>query len=226
MLAGIIKAPSAVNPTTNLDRATERRNVVLGLMCEHGFIDPARAGRGGRRAGGAQRQPRREDTAGLHFKEIVRRELIERFGKEAVYQKRLRVYTTIDPDMQKAAEAAVVSSLRDIESRMASASTPRGIRRPHGNARRRAAAGIAGGARSRDRRSPRDCRRPRYVERWLEPRAAVETPAGIGLQAFRLRGSDRKRIFACQRSSIDSMSRSRPTRERGFPRMSTRRPTR
>ena len=38
----------------------------------------------------------------------MRRELIERFGKEAVYQKRLRVYTTIDPDMQKAAEAAVV----------------------------------------------------------------------------------------------------------------------
>ena len=61
---------------------------------------------------------RREDPTGLHFKEIVRRQLIERFGKDAVYKERLRVYTTIDPDMQKAAEAAVVSSLSDIESRM------------------------------------------------------------------------------------------------------------
>ena len=47
-----------------------------------------------------------------------RRQLIERFGKDAIYQGRLRVYTTIDPDMQKAAEAAVVSSLREIESRI------------------------------------------------------------------------------------------------------------
>ena len=59
-----------------------------------------------------------EDPTGLHFKEILRRQLVERFGKDAIYKERLRVYTTIDPDMQKAAEAAVVSSLREIESRI------------------------------------------------------------------------------------------------------------
>jgi membrane peptidoglycan carboxypeptidase len=133
MLAGIIKAPSAVNPTTNLDRATERRNVVLGLMCEHGFITQRERDAAVAEQVALHDSLRREDTAALHFKEIVRRELTERFGKEAVYRKRLRVYTTIDPDMQKAAEAAVVSSLRDIESRMASASTPRSIRRPNAN---------------------------------------------------------------------------------------------
>ncbi len=41
MLAGIIKAPSAANPAANLERAIERRNVVLKLMREHGFIDQA-----------------------------------------------------------------------------------------------------------------------------------------------------------------------------------------
>ncbi len=136
MLAGIIKAPSAANPTTNLDRATERRNVVLGLMREHGFITQRERDAAVAEQVALHDSLRREDTAALHFKEIVRRELIERFGKEAVYQKRLRVYTTIDPDMQKAAEAAVVSSLRDIESRMAAASTPRGIRRPERQWRR------------------------------------------------------------------------------------------
>ena len=133
MLAGIIQAPSAVNPTTSFDRATERRNVVLGLMCEHGFITQRERDAAVAEQVALNDSLRREDTAALHFKEIVRRELIERFGKETVYQKRLRVYTTIDPDMQKAAEAAVVSSLRDIESRMASASTPRGIRGPRAN---------------------------------------------------------------------------------------------
>ena len=133
MLAGIIKAPSAVNPTTNLDRATERRNVVLGLMRVHDFITEREHDAAVAEQVALHDSLRREDPTGLHFKEIVRRELIERFGKEAVYQKRLRVYTTIDPDVQKAAEAAVISSLRDIESRMSSATTPRGNRRKNGN---------------------------------------------------------------------------------------------
>jgi len=133
MLAGIIKAPSAVNPTTSLDRATQRRNVVLNLMSEHGFITARERDAAVAEQVALNDSLRREDADALHFKEIVRRELIERFGKEAVYQKRLRVYTTIDRDMQKAAEAAVVSSLRDIESRIASVPTPRGIRRPKGN---------------------------------------------------------------------------------------------
>jgi penicillin-binding protein 1A len=130
MLAGIIRAPSAVNPTTNLDRATQRRNVVLGLMRVNGFITQSEHDAAVAERVALHDSLRREDAASLHFKEIVRRDLIERFGKEAVYQKRLRVYTTIDPDMQKAAEAAVVSSLREIESRMSSASPPRGKRRP------------------------------------------------------------------------------------------------
>jgi 1A family penicillin-binding protein len=118
MLAGIIKAPSAANPESNLERATERRNVVLRLMREHGFIDQAEHDAAVAQAVALHDDLRREDPTGLHFKEILRRQLIERFGKSAIYEGRLRVYTTIDPDMQKAAEAAVVSSLREIEARI------------------------------------------------------------------------------------------------------------
>ena len=61
---------------------------------------------------------RREDSSGVHFKEVVRRELIDRFGKDAVYNGGLRVYTTIDPEMQRAAEAAVRQSLNEIDDRI------------------------------------------------------------------------------------------------------------
>ena len=45
-----------------------------------------------------------KETFGLYFKEQVRRELVERFGWQRVYQGGLRVYTTIDPALQQAAE--------------------------------------------------------------------------------------------------------------------------
>jgi 1A family penicillin-binding protein len=120
MLAGIIRAPSAANPTTNLERATQRRNLVLKLMREQGFIEQADHDTAVAETVALRDELRREDSTGLHFKEILRRQLIERFGKDAVYKERLRVYTTIDPDMQKAAEMAVVRSLKDIESRIRS----------------------------------------------------------------------------------------------------------
>ena len=118
MLAGIVKAPSTSNPVASPERATERRTVVLKLMREHRFIDSVAY-----EAAMAERvvlhdNLRRDDPVGMHFKEVIRRELIDRFGKDVVYQGRLRVYTSIDPEMQKAAEDALSSSLAEIEARM------------------------------------------------------------------------------------------------------------
>src|SRR5215207_10025322 len=107
MLAGIIRAPSAANPRTNMERATERRNVVLKLMRDNGFIEKAEHETAVAEAVALHDDLRSDDPTGLHFKEILRRQLIEKFGKDAIYQERMRVYTTIDADMQKAAEAAV-----------------------------------------------------------------------------------------------------------------------
>jgi len=88
------------------------------LMREHGYISQSELDAATAETVALHDNLRREDPTGLHFKEIVRRQLIERFGKDAVYQGRLRVYTTIDPEMQNAAEAAVVSSIEEIESRI------------------------------------------------------------------------------------------------------------
>jgi membrane carboxypeptidase/penicillin-binding protein len=60
---------------------------------------------------------RREEPYGRYFKDFVRKELIARFGEERVYEGGLRVYTTIDMDMQRAADAEVQRVLADLEKR-------------------------------------------------------------------------------------------------------------
>jgi penicillin-binding protein 1A len=123
LLAGLIQSPSSYAPTANLDRAIARRNTVLQTMVSSGAIDAATAGR-------ARRAPVRlvngldkKEDFGLYFKEHVRRELVDRFGWERVSQGGLRVYTTLDSELQKAGEALVERGLHDLEKR-------RGFRHP------------------------------------------------------------------------------------------------
>ena len=105
---------------------------------------------------------RAEEPHGQYFKEQVRRELVERFGWQRVYQGGLRVFTTIDMPMQIAAEAAVADSLKSLDAaarrrwRRAARRRARGAGR-----RRRAAPGRAGRDGSRHRPRARDGRRPR-----------------------------------------------------------------
>ena len=67
-----------------------------------------------------------QERSGLYFKEQVRRELVERFGWQRVYQGGLRVFTTLDADMQASAEALVEKNLQDIEKRRGFKHSPRG----------------------------------------------------------------------------------------------------
>src|SRR5262249_25447673 len=103
-LAGLVKSPSSYAPTVSLQRATVRRNVVLQAMLDNSVISKAdwQAARttkivlhDGLRAG---------EPHGQYFKEQVRRELVDRFGWQRVYQGGLRVFTTIDMPAQYAAE--------------------------------------------------------------------------------------------------------------------------
>ena len=117
LLAGLIQSPSSYAPTVNLDRAIARRNVVLLTMVSSGAIDAATAERAKAAPVKINNALEIKETFGLYFKEQVRRELVERFGWQRVYQGGLRVYTTIDSDLQKAAEALLEEGLQDIERR-------------------------------------------------------------------------------------------------------------
>jgi penicillin-binding protein 1A len=119
LLAGLVKSPSTYAPTVSLDRAKARRNVVLQAMRDTRAIDRATYDRAVKSRPRLADALRSEEGYGQYFKEEVRKQLVQRFGWERVYQGGLKVYTTIDLDMQKVAEREVAQALADIEQRQA-----------------------------------------------------------------------------------------------------------
>ncbi|HXG56294.1 MAG TPA: PBP1A family penicillin-binding protein [Vicinamibacterales bacterium] len=117
LLAGLIQSPSTYAPTVNLEGAVARRNVVLQSMVSSGAIDQKMADRAKRAEVTLANGLEIRETFGLYFKEQVRRELVERFGWQRVYQGGLRVYTTMDAELQQTAEALVEKGLVELEKR-------------------------------------------------------------------------------------------------------------
>jgi penicillin-binding protein 1A len=117
LLAGLVKSPSTYAPTVDLDRAIARRKVVLQAMRDAAAIDEATYARAVDAPVMLRDTLRKEEPFGRYFKEEVRKALVEKFGWERVYQGGLRVYTTLDLDLQKVAEAEVVRGLEEIEQR-------------------------------------------------------------------------------------------------------------
>ncbi len=117
LIAGVIKSPSTWAPTVNMDKAVARRNIVLATMLENQKIDRAEYDRARRAPVHLQNGLQRDESFGQYFKEQVRRELVDRFGWGRVASGGLRVYTTIDPAMQQAAERALEVGLVAIEKR-------------------------------------------------------------------------------------------------------------
>jgi penicillin-binding protein 1A len=116
LLAGLPKGPIEFSPILNSDRAFRRRNIVIDSMLEDGKITAAQA------------ETARSSPLGLHleappnsvapwFIEEVRRELERRFGAEEVHGAGLKVYTTLDLDLQNAANQAVLDGLAAYERR-------------------------------------------------------------------------------------------------------------
>jgi penicillin-binding protein 1A len=113
-LAALPKAPERYNPRRHPDRATQRRNTVIELMRRNHVISDAEAG--GARAFPLQLANRAESgDIAPYFVEWIRQQLDDQFGKQ-VYEQGLKVYTTLDLDMQSAAERSLEGQLRRMES--------------------------------------------------------------------------------------------------------------
>ena len=125
LLAGLIQSPSATAPTANLARATARRAVVLQAMLDTHAIDRTTWEHASRSPVVLRSGLGRDELFGLYFKEQVRRELVDRFGWERVSQGGLRVYTTIDANLQQETEKAVEQALARIEARPGYPHVPR-----------------------------------------------------------------------------------------------------
>src|SRR6267378_930490 len=115
-LAALPKAPGNYNPRNHPDRAVARRNVVLTLMRDQGFLTPEDAEFWkGYPLILTSRRTSYGDVA-PYFVEWLRSSFLEpRFGRD-LYEKGLRIYTTLDLDMQEAAERALQSQLDEIEA--------------------------------------------------------------------------------------------------------------
>ncbi len=115
-LAALPKAPGTYNPRTHPDRAIRRRNAVLNLMRDQGFLSPEDDEFW--KAYPLVLTTRRTSYGDVapYFVEWLRSTFLEpRFGRD-LYEKGLRIYTTLDLDLQEAAEQALESQLDEIES--------------------------------------------------------------------------------------------------------------
>ena len=117
-LAGIIKAPSNYHPFRDTERAIERRDYVIDRMFENGFVTSQEAEEAQKAPLGVT--PRGSGTylaSGEYFTEDVRRELVDRYGSDALYDGGLSVRTSLDPKLQIIGRTALQRALLDYDKR-------------------------------------------------------------------------------------------------------------
>lgn len=116
MLAAIPNSAFRYSPIHNIDRALQRRNYVLGRMFAEKMIS-AQEYRKALETPIILKPPQRKDETGAYFLEWVRRSLAQKYEMEEIWRKGLRVYTTLDIEMQMAAEDALKKGLREIDKK-------------------------------------------------------------------------------------------------------------
>jgi penicillin-binding protein 1B len=114
LLAGMIQSPSRLNPYRHPDRAMERRNLVLDAMVETGTISPSEASR-------AKAEPLRlappnvDAREAPYFVDLVHEQLAQRVSELEMAHDTLRIYTSLDPDLQRAASEAIEIGMRHVD---------------------------------------------------------------------------------------------------------------
>jgi membrane peptidoglycan carboxypeptidase len=113
LLAGLPQRPTAFEPFEHLKAATERRNTVLAKMQEIKVAKPDEVKKALKEKIklAAKPDPDKTEFKAPHFTNYVLRQLISRYGKERVYNGGLQVYTTLNYEMQKQAESALLNGV-------------------------------------------------------------------------------------------------------------------
>jgi penicillin-binding protein 1A len=113
LLAGIIQSPSAYDPKVYPENALARRNLVLERMAEQGYISEQQMREGQEQAlpSPANIKPPSLDSRAPYFTAYLRQQLVERYGAAKAFFGGLKVKSTLDMQLQEAAEEAVNSYL-------------------------------------------------------------------------------------------------------------------
>ena len=117
LLAGLIQSPSRLNPFRHADRAIERRNLVLDAMVETGAISKSEAE-------AAKAEPLHlaatsvDASEAPYFVDLVHDQLTQHLGDRDFNREGLRIYTSLDPELQRLATQAVDATVPAIDAQV------------------------------------------------------------------------------------------------------------
>jgi penicillin-binding protein 1A len=125
LMAGIIQSPERQSPFVDVRRAMRRRNYVLQRMADEGYITQAVAAAAAAKPVEPRGLPTQESVA-PYFVEEVRKHVERKYGAKQLYENGLSVQTSLDVDLQLAANRALEAGLRALDKR-------HGFRKPRRN---------------------------------------------------------------------------------------------
>jgi penicillin-binding protein 1B len=117
LLAGMIQRPNYFSPFRHGDRAIDRRNLVLDSMVETGAITKEQSER-------AKAEPLHLGTMSVdaseapYFVDLVHDQLLQKLGERDFNREALRIYTSLDPDLQREATTAVESTVHVVDQQV------------------------------------------------------------------------------------------------------------
>ena len=126
ILGGLPRSPSRENPISNPTACRSRQRYVLKRMKEVGFISDSDYQKALSEDVKVKNKVKEIRWPSPYFSEYVRRYLLEKYGKKALYEEGLKVYTTIDSQAQTSAQKSVDHGLEKVDKRM-------GFRKPDQN---------------------------------------------------------------------------------------------
>ncbi len=117
MIAGLPKAPSALNPIRNPTRAKARRNVVLGRLLTENYITQDVYDDATSQPITAYFHGAEIDLYAPYISEMVRAEMVSRYGIDKAYNSGFKIFTSVESKVQKAAQTALVNNLHSYDMR-------------------------------------------------------------------------------------------------------------
>jgi penicillin-binding protein 1B len=115
LLVGMVKGPSLYDPHRHPNRALERRNLVLAEMRNLGAITPEQFLHAKAAPLGVAEKPGMGTSPHPAFVDLVRRQLRQDYDESDLRSEGLRIFTTLDPVVQQAAERALSSRLAQLD---------------------------------------------------------------------------------------------------------------
>ncbi len=117
MLAGIVQRPSYLSPYRHPERAQDRRNLVLESMVETGAITRAQADQA-KATPLKLASPNVEASDAPYFIDLVKDQVTQQYSEHEINDNAYRIYTTIDPNLQRAAAEAVEEGLKLVDAQI------------------------------------------------------------------------------------------------------------